>query len=1174
MRSINRCNQSWLNFTLWMLLGVSVSFAQENDSLHAGSFHSGRFFISQSGDSVFVLPHAFIISGTEDVRIDSILLHTPTNYILDARFGVLTIIRSSLNSFFSDTSRHRLTVGYRSLPFLLKPTYRLHESVTKFDTLSGENLSIAKPSRSFSFDDMFGSNLQKSGSLVRGFTVGSNSDLSLTSGFRMQMSGNITDDLQLVAALTDENSPIQPEGTTQTLQDVDKVFIELRGNNVRATLGDFDLNLTGTEFGILSRKLEGAEGSLQYRAGDVGGEFLFSGAQPRGKYASNDFVGIDGVQGPYELTGQNNERAIVAIAGTERVYIDGERMTRGETNDYTVDYSTAEITFTTKRLISHTSRITVDFEYSDRQYNRTLFAAQSQTTFADNAVSFTATAIEETDDENSPIDASLSSSDLDTLRSAGNNQQKASRSGVEYVGPGKGQYVLAGTYHDTLSGRNTSVPVYRFNPVDTVNAVYSITFSYVGPGNGYYREISSVEYDFDSLRQGSYSPVRYLPMPQSHALVDFALKAAVNDQLHVSGEYAVSNFDQNKFSAIDDDHNTGAAATVVLQYSPKNVNVGSLDIGSFDFDLKERYMSQQFVPLDRIDEVEFNRKWNLPDSLVGNEELSDGQMTYRAGKSFLLNTDIGQVSEGSLFSSTRYAISAQALDNRILTGNYDFDLVNTTDSINGVSASWLRERGTLQHSIGFITPKFRFTHELLLDRGMLSDTLLQSSYQYNEVLPGVIIGNESRSNMSAEVGWLWDDSLSAHALTRASHTLTQQYAARLQESESFSTTLGFTIQNKKFTDSFIQRNDQNIQTLLFRSQTQYNPLQGGIATDFYYEAGTERSPKLERVFQQVPKGTGNYIYLGDANGNHIIDAEDFQLSRFDGDYIALTLPTGELIPVIDVKTSARVRVNVNKLLTVNDWWQRMLSTLSTETYFRVDEKNSEPDTKNIYLLHFSRFLNDETTLQGSNIFTQDIYFLENHPEFNLRLQYDQRKGLTQYATDVERVYTREQSIRIRWQMVKDFSNQTDYSVNSDLLTANPVSDKEHGVSSSRFNTSWIYRPEQNVELVFGFGFGEGTNFDTTAMNLNDQTIRCTYALAGKGQLVGELTREEVSMDKAPAVIPFELTGGRVVGKSWLWRLTFNHQITQLLQASAQYDGRSEGGGAPVHTARAELRAMF
>ncbi len=165
MRSINRRNHRLVEIALWIFLGASVTVAQESDSLHAGPFHRVQFFISQSSDTLFVLPHSFIVSGTEEVRIDSILLRAPTNYVLDARFGVLTIIRSSLHSVFSDTAHHRLTVGYRSLPFLLKPTYRLHESIIKFDTLSGENLSIAKPSRSFSFDDMFGSNLQKSGSL-------------------------------------------------------------------------------------------------------------------------------------------------------------------------------------------------------------------------------------------------------------------------------------------------------------------------------------------------------------------------------------------------------------------------------------------------------------------------------------------------------------------------------------------------------------------------------------------------------------------------------------------------------------------------------------------------------------------------------------------------------------------------------------------------------------------------------------------------------------------------------------------------------------------------------------------------------------------------------------------------------------------------------------------------
>src|SRR5207247_1779133 len=101
--------------------------------------------------------------------------------------------------------------------------YRHRDIPTIIDTSIGVGARVApaqasKRSQPFTLDDLFGSNLQKSGSLLRGFTIGSNRDLTLNSGFRMQMAGSLTNDVQVVAALTDENSPIQPEGTTQTLQ--------------------------------------------------------------------------------------------------------------------------------------------------------------------------------------------------------------------------------------------------------------------------------------------------------------------------------------------------------------------------------------------------------------------------------------------------------------------------------------------------------------------------------------------------------------------------------------------------------------------------------------------------------------------------------------------------------------------------------------------------------------------------------------------------------------------------------------------------------------------------------------------------------------------------------------------------------------------------------------------
>lgn len=1169
MRSII-CSKSQVLFLCSSVFVLSVSSpAQDVDSLIAKGYEKVAFPILPQ-DTLVQLAHQFIVPGSEAVSFDSTRLTAGIDYRLEARLGRIIL----MHRLSPDTSiGHVMTIYYRNFPFSFKETYRHRIPVTLHDTQNAVPPASLKTSSGFSIDDLFGSDLQKSGSIVRGFTVGTNRDLSLSSGLRMQMSGSLTNDIQVIAALTDENSPIQPEGTTQTLQEIDKVFVELRGETMAATLGDFNLAIEGNEFGRINRKLQGAKGSISYGDRTFGGNLLLSGALSRGKFTTNQFPGVDGVQGPYRLSGRNNERNIIVVAGTEKVYLNGELMARGEVGDYVIDYATAEVTFTYRRLISSASRITADFEYSDREYPRNLVAGRAGTSFINNKVSFAATFIREGDDENSPIDEALSDADKDTLRAAGAERSKARRSGAVYVGPGKGQYLQVDTLILSSQPADTlQTSFFRFAPDSASQAPYAVTFSYVGSNRGDYEKVTLNHYRFVGIGTGSYAPFRLLPMPQATSLADFDLAAALGDDLTLSGEYAHTNFNANKFSA--EAHEDGSALKLALRLAPKRIRLAGIELGSADLQFKERFIGAAFVAIDRFNDIEFSRKWDLSDSSKNVEEMHEGSIAFQPSSSIAFNASVGSLSRGDDFSSNRYTGRVGYHAGHLPDAGYSFELIESRNTRSDRLSSWFRHHASVKDTCGVLSPALRYDGEILWSKSKAADTVRQGSFRFHEVAPALVVGGAGRSSFAAEVGWRWDDSLKDGAMRRVSTTFAQQYHANLQEWNALTTSMDVAIRERSFTQLFKQGNDERIQTVLLRSQTRFNPFDRAIESEWFYEAASERSARLERAFQPVQRGTGNYVYAGDLNNNHLADPEEFQLSRFDGDFIAVMLPTDDLIPVVDLKASTRFRLNGSRIAHPASWLERMFSLLSAETYLRLDEKSSAAETRDIYLLHLSRFLDDRTTLVGSNLVTQDIHLRENDPQFSVRLRYVQRHGLTQFALQKENTYMREQSTRLRWQLVKEIANQVDVVRKVDDLSSTSPGNRVRRVASTSVLTAWSYRFPEHIELGFSFGFGSATNFDSTQADFDEQRVKVTYAIAERAQATAEFAREEVLLARPQATVPFELTGGRLEGRTWLWQAALEYRISQFVQASLNYDGRNEGGHGTIHTVRASVRAFF
>jgi hypothetical protein len=678
--------------------------------------------------------------------------------------------------------------------------------------------------------------------------------------------------------------------------------------------------------------------------------------------------------------------------------------------------------------------------------------------------------------------------------------------------------------------------------------------------------------------QGDYLPVRFLPLPQSQQLLDFNLAVTPTSNLVVTGEFANSILDANRFSSLDDNDNNGHALKFSLSYAPRNVTIGGSDIGGFDFKAEERFVNKRFVPIDRTDVIEFNRKWGIDTVTQVNEEIQELSLRYLPTQAIIVGGGYGKITRGDVLRSVRNDASLVMKDESLPTTDYYIESVRSSDVISDNSSSWLRQKGLMEYDLWKVTPRFRYEGENRKIKGISTSALEQGSFRYDEFAPGITLKDFGNITLFTEYEWRTDNVFNAGSVVRESKSFTQSYQGRLSQWNDLTSSLDITLREKKFSKTFKEMGNSDIKTVLVRNQSRYTPFNRGVETDLFYEVATERSSRLERVFLRVAEGTGNYRYLGDLNNNGITDESEFELARFDGDYVAITVPTDELFPVIDLKTSVRVRLKPSLLFQrPQSTLGRIASIVSTETYVRVDEKSTEPDLKQIYLLHFSKFQLDSTTISGSTIFTQDVHLFEGQPSFSARFRYSQRKGLNRFSSGIERNYARERSIRLRWQLVREISNQIDYVNKLDGVTGAQSSNRLRDIVSNSVAFDLSYRPEQNVEFGLKVEVAKSTDrfpVPEVGADLNAQTLRFVYSFQGAGRARVETAREEILLGTTSEMLPFELTGGRVAGKTWLWRAAFDYRVTQFIQATVNYDGRSEGGRSAVHTARAEVRAFF
>ncbi len=1225
-------------------------------------------------DSVVALSDNFPDFSTLRIQVDgSFFLADKKDYEIDTVSRAIILLPELRSLLFPLNAapgiHHTLSLNYTALPLTLKTTYSRHELEASslndslralLDTAKHSLEHITTTATDTGHADIL-NNFQKSGSISRGFQVGSNRDLGLTSGFNLQFSGDVAKDVNITGALTEEQTPIQPEGTTQTLNEIDNIFIRIKaGEHFISTLGDFNLDLNSpadpsrfgnhsivsdsarmnnrdsignhasqsqsasmpaisnvqdeafkafgqSTFDVISRKLIGAEATAQFDQGSV----TVAGGAPRGEFTTNTIQGQEAYQGPYMLVGKNGEPAILIVAGTEHVYVDGVLQTRGERNDYIIDYALDQIVFQPRRLITSDSRITVDFEYSDQQYNKSLFAANVKGQLLDGALQISTTYLREGDNQDAPLDLSLSDSDENILANAGADPLKASKSAVTYAGVdatghAQGSYELADT---AISGK--TIVFYRYAPLDTVNALYNIAFGYAGTGKGAYKRLAIGQFQFVGVDSADYDTLAFLPLPQLHQVMAISSNLRVTKNLGLTGEYAASSLDPNRFAAIPSVN--GNAYRFGALYADTLPIVGYTE-----FRATQRNLGAEFTPIDRIQDVEFERQYGNDDGQSANSYAStlpvtgelnrEADLTVHPMSSLVLEGSYGDLEEPRLqFLSSRVFGRAELIEDSMFLPHAAITIEHlpTHDSSIEEQAIWDRLTGEISKSFRLgkdgLMLGLRYGREEKQATpydtiGLALDSMTGHSFEYQSISPIASLTLGPKLTLSGTYEIRMDDSARSGLLTPISEAHTSHLTAAIIGIGGFSSNIDLTVRDKRYTDdSSYAQNGGNQSTLLLRFEPRYTLASHGLSVDALYEISNQRAARLQQVFVPVPQGLGSYYYLGDLNHNGKPDANEFAPATYAdlGDFVLITVPTEQLFPTTDLKSNFRLHLDPKDLFgfqNPTNWMQTALANLSSESYIKIEETSTDTVPSDIYLFRLSHFRNDSTTINGIMELGQDFNIMENNPDESFRLHYLERESAAQYNTGLQSAFLAERSIRGRFRPSFEFSNETTVTSTTDESAGDSLSvNPPHNTSTLGVTTNWSYHPvgsKFDYGTILAFSRAVEHTFSPELTALTDAiTFNTSYALETRTRLRASLERDEVTLSETPSgvvTLPYALTEGKSVGQTWLWSLALDYQFGSGIVATIAYDGRNEPGDllgssgqrVTINNARAEVRANF
>ncbi len=677
--------------------------------------------------------------------------------------------------------------------------------------------------------------INASGTFFRGIEMSSQGAGGLSGGLRFQLAGKLSETIRISGTVTDESIPIQPEGTTAALDELDKVYLNVSYPAGELTAGDITvINRTG-KYNNNNRKIVGIKNNINRNYTQIRAVV----GQSKGKYHRLEIKGKDGHQGPYFLTSKEGLRNVVVSAGSEIIWLNGEKLSRGEDRDYTIDYAAGELTFTPNNLIYFDSDIDIEYQYSESNFKTNYVEAGLDGNIG-NRFQYNIAYIDERDN----TAGSFLSSEQKT---AFQNENVLYQSGV--VPDSVGDYEKI---------NNIFVYMIKGNPSPNR---YTVTFS-PDPAGSYVRKISDqnrIYYEY--VGEGPtgngidrYSPGRSIKAPGSQQFFQVNSTLQMKEGSILTTEGAFSLQDKNIFSSNKNAELNGNAFR--LEFNREPMKLGLVQIG---YKVEHWQNSTRFSPMSRDRHVNFNEEWDLTGPSNAKEALSSLSSQIHVGDAFTGQVGFSRFNCG-LARKNRLNLDLGYRGHYIHQMNLNLNEVRSDSLFRMANLNVKLLRGPIQ-------PFMKYSHELR-----------ENSYRFDDSVVGLTY-SDKRKEFSIGIGQREDKKDSAGVMKTDLKGQFLQVDLKSRDRDGWRQEWMYRQRVQK-TGNGQTENDFNA----LRSALNYRKRNSPFQFDLVMNSLTSMSEARAVVYDSIGVGLGHYRF-------------DFQLNEYisdpNGAYVAHTVFTGK-----------------------------------------------------------------------------------------------------------------------------------------------------------------------------------------------------------------------------------------------------------------------------------------